>query len=423
MANNPYDPEQRYIQTDDLSEPSSNTGGPSYLVPGATHDSQVPGHTAAEAQTTQGAQASNAQDIQRFTPPPQPDFGALSDAIRRQQSPYVAFGAHGWLQDNHPQVAGRLDNALAAVANTTSGRTTAENIAGVARGVIGGRQMEQQHAMEQATLPLTLAHQQMAYQAGLMNLYKSGAEINKDNAMADYYGTHGDYLTGRLGQLGNATGNIVVDDNGEPWAQGKNNQGLQYAGNNPQVDSKYQPTFNKHNQGKAGAGGGLWSNIAAAADQPGATPAENANNRLNLYNKSQASGAGAKKFATDQAGEPQQTANDFLKSEKDRVAAQLGKRPDDASQKDFAQSFLLSHLDDLHFDVSKIPSLESRQQEYDKKAADVKGRLSRYTVSNDWRKGKSFNPDNYAPPQTQSAPPAKGKTGLDSALDSIFPKQ
>lgn len=420
MADNLYDPYQRYVQTDNISEPPSDMGGPSYLIPGANHDSQVPGHVADQAQTTQGAQASNAQDFQHFTPPPQPDFGALSDAIRRQQSPYVAFGAHGWLQDNHPQVAGRLDNALAAVANTTSGRTTAENIAGVARGVIGGRQMEQQHAMEQATLPLTLAHQQMAYQAGLMNLYKSGAEINKDNAMADYYGTHGDYLTGRLGQLGNQTGNVVVDDNGEPWAQGKNGQGLQYAGNNPQVDSKYQPTFNKHNQ-KGGAGGGLWSNIAAAADQPGATPQENANNRLNLYNKSQATNAGGKKAATDQAAIPAQTANDFLKSEKDKVAAQLGKRPDDASQKDFTQNYLISHMNDPSFDISKLPSLESRQSDYDKKAGDMKDRFSRYTASNDWRKSKSFSPDDYAAPQAQAAPAKKG--GLDSALDSLFPKQ
>lgn len=422
MADNSYDPYDRYVKpvisadTDAMSD----TPGLSYLH-GINHESQVPAHVLDQHADTQGAQASNAQDFQRFTPPPAPDFGAIGDAIRKQQSPYLAFGAHGWLQDNHPQVAGKLDAALAAMAATTTGRTAAENISGVARGVIGGRQAEQQHAVQQATLPLSLAEQQMGFQSGLMNLYKSGAEINKDNAMASYYGVHGNYLNTRGQQLGNATGNVVVDDNGEPWAQGKAGQGLQYAGNNPQVDENYQPTFNKHLQGKAGAGGGLWSNIAAAADQPGATPQENANNRLNLYNKSQATNAGGKKAATDQAAIPAQTANDFLKSEKDKVAAQLGKRPDDASQKDFTQNYLISHMNDPSFDISKLPSLESRQADYDKKAGDMKDRFSRYTASNDWRKSKSFSPDDYAAPQAQAAPAKKG--GLDSALDSAFPRQ
>lgn len=421
MADNFYDPYQRYVAPL-ISDQSDSAPGLSY-IPGVGHESQVPAHVLDQhAQSTQPAQASNANELRGVSVPPTPDFAALSDAIRAQQSPYLAFGAHGWLQDKHPQVAGRVDAALAAMANTTTGQTAAENIAGVARGVLGGRQMEQQHALEQATLPLTLAHQQMAYSQGLLNLYKGSAEINKDNAMADYYGTHGDYLTGRLSQLGNQTGNVVVDDNGEPWAQGKNGQGLVYAGNNPNVGQNYQPTFNKHNQ-KGGAGGGLWSNIATAADDPNATPQQNAKNRLNLYNQSGAAGAGAKKAATDKAGEPEADAKIFLQSQKDRVAAQLGKRPDDASQKIFASNQLMAHIEDPGFDVAKIPTLEQRQAAYDKKAADARGALGRYEKSGDWRKGTEFDSSKY--PEAQAAPQttAPQSSGLDAALDTIFPRK
>ena len=357
-----------------------------------------------------------------LVPPPTPDFQALGDAIKSTQSPYMTMGAHGWLQDNHPGVAGDLDNALLAVANTPQGRTTGENISAVGQALLRGRQERQQHDIQQATLPVQLAQQQMAYQSSLQNLYKTQAEIHRDNAMADYYGTHGDYLTGRLGQLGDQYGSTTkIDDNGEPWLPGKNGQGLVYAGGR-QLPPGYSPTFNKANQ-HGSVGGGLWGNIAAAADDPNASPAENAKKRLGLYGNVQSNIAGGKAGAVNDVNDRTKTRpENFEKTEIQSQLDSLGKRPNKAEQEQFQKDELLKQLLDPNGSGSLKPidSLENRQRAYDQKLQDLKSRASNYIKSGDAKRGKKFDPNLYgsAPnsaPQTQAPQP-----NLGTSLDRIF---
>jgi hypothetical protein len=396
----PYGPQQSF--DDPLPEGEMGSGMVSYLNPGATHPSQVPTHTP----------ESDHVESPHFQPPNMPDFGAIQSAIQAQQSPYVTMGAHGWLQDNHPKLAGVLDNAFLAAAMTPGPRGPEGAGGGISRtfeGLMGARQAHMQHDISQATLPLQLSQQQLGFQKGIMDLYKTGAEIQHYHDQGEYWKeqaqTNKDWREGRLGQLGNSTGNVIVDDKGEPWSQGKAGQGLVYAGNNPNIDASYQPTFTKHGK-SAQAANNLWSHIQTLTD-PNAPPDAKAQAQqgISIYTGAQAAVAGGRKAATDKAGEPQQTANDFLKSEKDRVAASLGKRPSESEQKDFLQDYYLKHMNDAGFDSSKVPSLESRQKDFDQKAAQTKTRLSRYVQSNDWRKGRQFDPDQYGDaPQTSLAP-------------------
>lgn len=335
--------------------------------------------------------------------PESPNFSSIQSAIMAQQSPYMSFGAHGFLQDHAPKLAGVLDNAFLTLSNLQQGRTTGENVAAVARSLVAGRQERLQHNIQQATLPLQMNQQQIAYQQGLQNLYKTSAETDMDIQHAKYLGQHGDYFDARVDQLGQHYGSKMnVDDNGEPWAM-VNGQ-LQYAGNN-QLPPGYQPSFKTAGQRAQTSGNTLWGNIAQAADQPGAAPAQNAANRLNLYGKVQGGVAGGKAAAVDVANQPRDTAKDFLASEKDKVASSLGKRPTAADQKEYEQNELLKQLLSPGAQVGNVKSLEDRQKEYDQRAGDLKGRLSRYVQSNDWRKGKSFDPSLYGAPQ--ATPPAQ----------------
>lgn len=415
-----YGPDQDFQQPFDTGQ--MGEGMVSYLNPHANHPSQVPEHGVIDAQ---------AQQQKLFQTPPMPDFNSVQQRVMAQQSPYLSMPANGWLQNNHPQVAGRLDAALAAIAHTGTGTTTAQNIIGAAQGVIGGHQAEQQHAVEQALLPLHMGQQQMAYQQGLLNLYKTGADIQHLGAESDYLHTHGSYLNARAEQLGQATGNVIIDDNGEPWAQGKAGQGLQYAGDNPRIDENYQPTFNKKNQSKTGTGGGfLGSNINAATD-PNASPEQQARAKanLNLYSNVQGNVAGNKAGAVNQANDPKTRAEEFQKSEIASQVEGLGKRPTPAEQKEFQANELMKQVlaPNAKVDMDSIPSLDTRQKEFDAKMKDLKSRAGNYVKSGDAKKGVKFDPSVYGdvPKQasTPQTPPASGQPDLNSALDRIFPRQ
>jgi len=346
------------------------------------HESQVPGH---------------------LNLPPTPDFNAMGDAIRSTQSPYMTMGAHGWLQDNHPGIAGMLDNGLAAVANYQQGHTTGENIASLGRSLLMARQQRREHDIEQATLPVQIAQQQLAYQGGLQKLYQSQAEIQHWQAQGDYWREQADtnkaWREGRLNQLDNRFGGQVkFDDEGHPWQPDLNNGQLHYAGPD-QLPPGYQPSFTKANQ-HGSVGGGLWGNVATAADVPGATPQQNAQNRLALYGKTQSQIAGSKTGAVNAANDPKTRAEEFQKSEIASAVDGLGKRPTPSEQEEFQKNELMRILLDPKGTsdpsaLSKIPSLDQRQKDYDAKLKDMKSRAGNYVKSGDAKRGKKFDPSQY----------------------------
>lgn len=371
---------------------------------------------------------------------PQPDFNSLYAALQQAQSPYLTMGAHGYLQDRHPRIAQALDNAFMNVAEmpqTANVSGAGDNIAAVVKGLAGARQAQQQHAIQQATLPLQVAQQSLGYQKNLWDLLKDRSEVGMYDAHAKYYKQLGDYkdYVQNDKPIYNS-GGPKIDDNGEPWMFNQRSGQNEYVGDNPDVanNPNYKATFLKG--GKPGAGhAGALNLLGLAQTATGGDPAtsEGANSILNLYSNVQAGIAGRKAASTDKAHQPAEDEKNFLETQKHYVGDMIGKPPSEAEQKDLdAKQQLLSVLGKDSFEKFygkgsanfDYKSLQNRQADFANKSQQARNLLSQYIKSGAHRKGigiqdwvKSQQPAQAAPTQQNATP------DLGSALDQIFPRQ
>lgn len=122
-------------------------------------------------------------------------------------SPYGAINQNGWLARNHPGIAGGLDNALIAMANTGQGHTIGETISNAARGAMAPMQFHRQQMLQSAMLPYEMAQPRisMMYQLAQMNKRsaQTQAELQRipyEEAMEQRAMAQGDWYMHRMGE-------------------------------------------------------------------------------------------------------------------------------------------------------------------------------------------------------------------------------
>lgn len=367
-----------------------------------------------------------------------PDYGALASAIQRVQSPYVSFGASGPLQDRFPGVAHALDNIFLTAANIPQGRTVGENIAGVARGLIGGRQMALQHNLQQSLLPIELAQRQLGYQTALAGLQREQAQTDMYRAHAKYFGAMGDYRDWMQNDKPMYGTKDMIDDEGRPWRTNLRSGQMEYVGTDD-LPQGYQPSFAKQNtRARQGAlPGGLEGQILFGAmgvtDPSSMSPQDWQQMGVNYANL-EAKKAGLRTSAQDVANQPKQTAQDFLSAQKDALNKMIGPEPTDKDYKSrvnetWAKSVDPNYKGDIMKDVAAIPSLDEMKSSYNQRASQQKQNFANYVASGQHRQGVPYNPNTVYPPkgrvpgvpigQAQPAPIA-APGSLSGALDSTF---
>lgn len=367
-----------------------------------------------------------------------PDYNAIQDAVRRQQSPYVTMPAHGFLQDRFPGAAGILDNVFLTAANTPGPRGPEGAGGGISRtfqGLMGARQMQMQHGLQQALLPMDIAQRQMAYQQGMLNMQKTQAETTEMRQRGNYYDQQADTNRQYRGWLENNKPMYgtqdKIDDEGRPWRTNLRTGQMEHVGTEP-LPEGYNPSFNKANtRARMGAlPGGLEGQILfgqnGVTDPSSMTPDQWRDLGVD-YTTMEARKAGQKAGAVDQT----RTPDKFL----DEQRSALGKPPTDAEQRDLDQKQKrLAILGKDGYEQIYGPgsskfdykTLDQRKAEFQEKQR----RFASYTQSNSWRKGKPFNADDWPVANSQPATNVPGTTpqgaaprSLSDALDSIFPRQ
>jgi hypothetical protein len=88
-------------------------------------------------------------------------LGQFGLSLPQNPNPFILFNNNpGGFAQNHPRVAGALDNAAGVLANMgPTSMSAGDNISNVARGLMGNRAMHQQYLMQQYQAPFQLASQ------------------------------------------------------------------------------------------------------------------------------------------------------------------------------------------------------------------------------------------------------------------------
>ena len=369
----------------------------------------IPGVSDAGAATggpigpTPGSPAGFNSMAQSMGLPAQQNFDAISQAIMRQQSPYVSFGGNGWLQQNHPGAAHALDNVFLTAANIPQGQTVGENIAGVAHGLIAGRQMQFQHNVEQAMLPVELAQRQFAYQKNFLDVMKDRAQIDEASQNANM----NRWRAQNFERLANSSTS--------PYAQTKvGTDGLLYGvrkdnGTVEKVPGQTDSDMSGDPGGPPkfpvpGTTGRNPTITSLAADVANGVPG--AEDKLRLAVRAEATIAGAKTGAVNDANTPK----NFLASESKSVMDEVGQAPK-VSTDDY-YSYMGGQLASK-VPYSKIPDEASWRsgivQQYNQSKAKAQSRISAYTKSKAYERGiglKDWEQQQQAPQAAPSAPAA-----------------
>jgi len=125
------------------------------------------------------------------------DFSGMLDQYRQMaQRAYPTNQMFGNTQfgQNHPRLAGAINNAFMAAAMTKPGMTIGENISNVAGGVLGARQAQREQLLRQQMLPYQMIAPQMEMQktsAEIANLLSEPAWRHsmeeRNQAMSEWY--------------------------------------------------------------------------------------------------------------------------------------------------------------------------------------------------------------------------------------------
>jgi len=199
------------------------------------------------AQTQQPGwnQASTSQQLQQLIAPYQ-------QAVQRIQNPYQTMSQNSWLAQNHPGIAGVVDNAFNTVADMgQGGMSIGSNIQAVMQGLKGNQMDRRNQMMQSAMLPYQMAEPQIKMQDELAQIgqrqeaqqYQQRREIQLDNQNQLWQSE----MLKNQRDSSKPIGSGMVDDQGHAWqsvfdpVSGKvTQQPLE------PVPSGYQPSFAQH---------------------------------------------------------------------------------------------------------------------------------------------------------------------------------
>src|ERR1700720_3692983 len=132
-------------------------------------------------------------------------------------SPYATMRPDSWLAQNHPQVAGVLDNAFLTGAMTPGPKGpegVGDGISRTFQGLLGANQYRRQQAMMQAMLPYQMLEPRLKAEDTL-------AQIQQRGQQAQYERQRGAWYEARIGSMDNpkAIQGVKTDDKGGEWQE------------------------------------------------------------------------------------------------------------------------------------------------------------------------------------------------------------
>ncbi|SRR6266576_164138 len=159
----------------------------------------------------------NDQDIDQMLAP-------YRSAVQKLQQPYPMLGRLGGsLGQNHPLLAGALNQGLEAAA-FTPGPSGPEGVGGgisrALQGVLGASQFDRQRMMQTAMLPYQMLQPRLQAEDTLAQIKDRESLPAYRKAMEDRADAQTDYYNKRAGALDNVkalTGEKRTDDEGNPW--------------------------------------------------------------------------------------------------------------------------------------------------------------------------------------------------------------
>lgn len=356
------------------------------------------------------------------------DFsGSLNDILAPYQrmaqqvaSPYATMRPDSWLAQNHPKVAGVLDNAFLTAGMTPEAHGPEGVGGGISRmmqGLMGAQQFKRQNMMQGAMLPYQMAMGQLQARDTL-------SQIHEREAMSPYYKARSDWYENRMTQGDRdkfVPGGLKTDDKGNEWQEIFD----PVAGKTRLFDPVSQkhadelpvgqvPTFeNERKNQRRAASGGL---VGEIIDQRmSSDPAVRARGQQmaalwsQMQAQEQGAVAGARTYADQTAPHPYTDTKEFIKNEREAAYGTVPKVQD-------ANEYKTNHFLDADYwkdpDASYnnyIKGIQAMKQQMDVS-------LGKYEKSSAPSKGLTFqdymkNPllyDGSAP----AAAPSAAKTGV-----------
>lgn len=275
------------------------------------------------------------------------DFsGSLNDILapyrqmaQQFQSPYATMRPNSWLAQNHPQVAGVLDNAFLTMGMTPQAQGPEGAGGGIARtmqGLIGAQQFRRQQMMQNAMLPMQMAGPTLSAMDTLSQIHERNAMIPFRQSQERRYDAQSEMYYNRMAQGDRQkalAGPDLTDDKGGTWSRVFDpisgatrlyNPVLQKHAD--ELPDGQQPTFDKeHRQQRMSTPGGLAGEIIDM--RMSADPAVKARGlqMADMYSQMQGAAAGARVAGEQNAPHPYTDTKTFTAEERTAAYGQLPK--------------------------------------------------------------------------------------------------
>jgi hypothetical protein len=336
------------------------------------------------------------------------------------QNPYATMKPNGWLQQNHPQIAGVLDNAFLTMGMTPAAQGPEGAGGGIARtmqGLIGAQQYNRQRMMQSAMLPYQMAQQGLGALDTISQIGERQAMVPFRQAQERRYDAQSDMYYNRMAQGDRSkalTGPPQVDDKGQSWDRTFDpisgttrlySPTLQKHADELPADQ--QPAFTKEERNqRMSTPGGLLGEVYSMMDSP--DPAVRTQGALlhQRYINDQAQIAGGRAGAVQTVTQPQKDTDTFVKNE--RATALAGLSPT-MNARDWQQANITNpntYKDGAYDKYVKTQSALKQQtmtdlDKYEKSSAPRQGiNFQAYMQNREQYDGSAPNP---APPTTPSA--------------------
>lgn len=249
---------------------------------------------------------------------------------QRISSPYATMSPNSWLAQNHPQLAGTLDNAFLGMGMTPQAQGPEGFGGGVSRmmqGLVGAQQFRHTQAMDTAMLPYKMA-------MGQLQAADTMSQINERNAMLPFrqaqekrYDAQSSMYYDRMAQGDRSkamAGPDLIDDSGKSWSRIFDPVAGKVRNFNPELQkysdelpTEQQPSFTKsEKQNRMSTPGGLMGEIVDMRMSSDPAIKARGDQMAKLYTGMQGTIAGQRAGATQDVTQPVKNLDSFLQNER-----------------------------------------------------------------------------------------------------------
>lgn len=332
------------------------------------------------------------------------------EAAKKLTSPYATMSQDSWLVQNHPKLAGVLDNAFLTAGMVPSPQGPEGVGGGISRtmqGLIGAKQFHRNQALQAAMLPYQMLEPRLKMEDTI-------AQMHQRSAQAEYESKRGAWYDKRVDQMDNphALGASLTDDSGGKWhevfdpVQGTTrlfNPITQKHADELPADK--QPSFVKSQRAqRSSTPGGLAGMIIE--EQMDADPAIKAHGEqaAKLYTGLMGSTAGARKGGEQDAPHTFDESKMMLENERKSV---YGKLPNLQNEEQYRKSLNPTQLGEYYSDPG---AYQKYQEKYGMQKDQLDFNFAQYQRSGAWKHGIGFQEWIKNPDAAEAAAPPTAST-------------